>query len=265
MYQSSSSLIVLFDIMSSNNITITLTSLSTQRTDSIEISPSSTLSDLCNYAVALLELTNADNVILTKNSQRFYSTTSDATNNNSDMTLENVGIRNGDLIVVIHGLGAEEQSSTTSSTTSRPSTTVARNTNNSSNGGLDFSSLLSTMNNNSNNASSTNTTTNNNTLQFNLPLLSGSLFGNQMSQSIPIQWDGMTLDDAIGRNPNPDCFVKVLLDEVKHGNLMKELNYHNPLLARKLKNAGDLQVSIMIDSPLVTFSEQFNLKKNSMK
>ncbi len=226
------------------NITLTLTSLSSQKTDSIEIcSSTTTLSDLCQYAVALLDLPSSDNIILSKDGTRIYSSSENVDSNISSRaqsTLSSAGIKNGDMIVVLTGA-----SSTSSSLPIPVPSTTTNNNERSSNGGLDFSSLLSSASSTNTNVNSASSSSNNNGgggLQFNLPMLSGSLFGQQMIQSTPVQWDGMTLDDAMARNPNPDCFIKVLLDEKRHGNLLKELNYHSPSLAKKLKAAG-LQAS----------------------
>ncbi len=257
-----------------SNITITLTSLSTNQTDSIEISSSMTLNDLCLYAIALLGLSNDNNIILIKNGQRLYnhsnkSSSSSVNGIQGSMTLSSVGIQNGDLIVVLDnatgGSGGSSSGQLSSSrlptavTTSTISTNNSSNNNGGSNGGLDFSSLLASSANTNIPLTTSNITNNNNItggLQFNLSLLSGgggggSLFGgnnnnSQIIQSNPVQWDGMTLDDAIERNPNPGCFVQVLLDEARHGNLMKELNYYHPTLAKKLKNAGGVQVSQVV-------------------
>ena len=57
----------------------------------------------------------------------------------------------------------------------------------------------------------------------------------------PVEWDGMNLDDAIQRNPNPFDLVTILSNEIRHPNLMKELNYHNPNLCRRLRELnGDV-------------------------
>ena len=228
-----------------SNITITITSLSTHRTDSIEVSPSTTILELCQYATALLELPSADNIILSKNGKTIYKQTEINGNSAEKMTLSSVGIHNGDLIVVMQsGSNSSSNNSRSAAGSSMPMSTSTAAASGGGGGGLDFSSLLSTMNTPStSSANSGNSTSNINSsggggLQFNLPMLS---FGQQMTQTTPVQWDGMTLDDAIARNQNPECFVKVLLDEQRHGNLLKELNYHNPVLANKLKAAG-LQV-----------------------
>ena len=76
-------------------------------------------------------------------------------------------------------------------------------------GGLDFSNLLSGSSSSSAAASATN------------------------DKPTPIDYDGMSLADAVMSNPHPKAIVKVLQD---HNHLFKELNYHNPILASKLQN-----------------------------
>jgi len=57
----------------------------------------------------------------------------------------------------------------------------------------------------------------------------------------PVQWDGMNLDDAQMRNPNPVHLMTILSNTTRHPNLMKELNYHDPTLAKKLQaHNGDI-------------------------
>ncbi|KAL3822153.1 hypothetical protein ACHAXA_011698 [Cyclostephanos tholiformis] len=59
--------------------------------------------------------------------------------------------------------------------------------------------------------------------------------------SRPVEWDGMNLDDAIQRNPNPIDLMTLLSNETRHSNLMKELNHHNPSLFRRLRELrGDV-------------------------
>ena len=50
----------------------------------------------------------------------------------------------------------------------------------------------------------------------------------------PVEWEGMNLDDAVLRNPNPVHLMTLLSDATRHPNLMKELNHHNPQVCRKL-------------------------------
>ena len=59
------------------------------------------------------------------------------------------------------------------------------------------------------------------------------------------RWKGMSLDDVIETNSNPSSVVKLLLDtnaETAMPNLMKELNYHDPLLAGKIRDANGIKV-----------------------
>jgi len=49
----------------------------------------------------------------------------------------------------------------------------------------------------------------------------------------PVYYAGMSLADAVMNNPHPKAIVKVLQ---ANSHLFKELNYHNPMLARKLEN-----------------------------
>ncbi len=59
--------------------------------------------------------------------------------------------------------------------------------------------------------------------------------------SRPVEWDGMNLDDAVQRNSNPLDLVTILSNKVRHPNLMKELNYHNPNLCKRLRELnGDV-------------------------
>mmetsp|Transcript_868 Transcript_868/g.1325 ORF Transcript_868/g.1325 Transcript_868/m.1325 type:complete len:416 (+) Transcript_868:68-1315(+) len=49
----------------------------------------------------------------------------------------------------------------------------------------------------------------------------------------PTYYPGMTLADALVSNPHPNAIVNLLK---QHSHLFKELNYHNPMLAQKIKN-----------------------------
>jgi len=72
-------------------------------------------------------------------------------------------------------------------------------------GGLDFSNLLGT-------ASAPSSTATSNKVTY---------------------YSGMTLTDAVMSNPHPKAIVKLLQE---HSHLFKELNYHNPILAQKIKS-----------------------------
>lgn len=103
-------------------------------------------------------------------------------------------------------------------------------------GGLDFSSLLNGQNHGS--SSSNNNTSSSSGLTFHIPGLNAALAQQQQQQ--PVQWDGMTLDDAMERNANPATLMTVLFSP-RHPNLLKELNYHSPRLAQQLKETPPAQ------------------------
>lgn len=206
--------------MSDDEITVSLTSVSTQSTESINVSKSSTtLGELCEFGGALFGLSG--DIVLHKDGKRLNFTSADL-----NRKLSSIGIHHGDLIAV------------TSFNPGSLSTPVSSNAS-ASTGGLDFSNLLNNATNSrtsapkASNASSSGN--NSSGLVFNIPLGLASNF----SQSSPVQWDGMTLNDAIARNPKPEAFVQVLLSE-RHPNLFKEFNYHHPVLANRIKNASGL-------------------------
>jgi len=92
---------------------------------------------------------------------------------------------------------------------------------------MDFSALLSSSaaasTHNSSNSTSTNT------------------------PSEPIQWDGMNLDEAIHRNPNPIHLMTILSNTSRHPNILKELNYHNPQVCKKLQSVPNGDISKMAE------------------
>lgn len=204
--------------MSSDEITISLMSLSTQSTESMNVSRSmTTLKELHEFAKALFHLTG--DIALSKDGKRL-----NATEDQLNQKLYSLNINHGDMIVVssIHSaplLGA----------TRAPTT------------GLDFSNLLGSVGSTPNIPSKSNTGSSQN-LVFQLPLNLGPMH----SQPAPVEWDGMNLDDAIARNPRPDHFIQILFNETRHPNIFKELNHHNPVLANRLKNAGGIATAASI-------------------
>jgi DNA damage-inducible protein 1 len=81
-------------------------------------------------------------------------------------------------------------------------------------GGLDFSSLLATA-----------------------PAAAAS-----SQPPAPVYYEGMSLDDAMHYNPHPHTFIS-LLKSKEH--LFRELNYHNPLLVKKLEGQS-IEASVTI-------------------
>lgn len=53
------------------------------------------------------------------------------------------------------------------------------------------------------------------------------------SNTEPIYYSGMTLNEAWDNNPKPEHIIKLLQAEER---LFKELNYHQPMLANKIRN-----------------------------
>ncbi len=223
----------------SDEITITLTSASTSQSESISVSLSSTtLPELCEFAVALLGLPSSKDILLCKDGKRIFSNS--PSSSSASASVGSAGIQNGDLILVMSNDGSRSASGY--GMNSAAATTTAR-TSASTGGGLDFSSLLGSMG----GASMTQnqpTAAASGGLTFNIPP-QNSIF--HPSNAGPMQWDGMTLDDAIERNPNPQHFISILFDTSRHPNMLKELNYHSPSLASRLRAAASVSQAQAVD------------------
>ena len=99
---------------------------------------------------------------------------------------------------------------------------AARAPTSSSSGGMDFTALLSRG-------------------AATAPSTSTSSTTAQGGGGEPVQWDGMTLHDALEKNPNPTHLMTLLSNTTRHPNLMKQLNFNNPTLAKKLQaHNGDI-------------------------
>jgi len=224
-----------------DEITITLTSM-TMATESINVSSgSTTIADLSLLAVALLNLPNSDGLMLIKDGKRLPAMTTSST------TLSAAGIQHGDLIHVMQsqdrGLNQNNPS------LSQPPANTNVNTGMNFNAGLDFSTLLAPSANTQTPSSSSfgGQAAQTNGLTFHIPGIAASGshtrknindMSTPSSQNKLIQWEGMTLDEAMSNNPNPEHFTKILLDTQNHPNLLKELNYHNAALAKKIRQAN---------------------------
>ena len=73
---------------------------------------------------------------------------------------------------------------------------------------------------------------------FNLHSLGASPSSLSLPPPPPMSWPRMTLDDMIAHNPNPSNFISLLFSP-DHGNVLKELNYHNPPLSKRLSSLPD--------------------------
>eukprot|EP00814_Leptocylindrus_danicus_P007487 CAMPEP_0116039162 /NCGR_PEP_ID=MMETSP0321-20121206/23340_1 /TAXON_ID=163516 /ORGANISM="Leptocylindrus danicus var. danicus, Strain B650" /LENGTH=476 /DNA_ID=CAMNT_0003518215 /DNA_START=3 /DNA_END=1433 /DNA_ORIENTATION=- len=152
--------------------------------------------------------------------------------NTHAQSLSDAGVRDGDLLYVT--------SKTRSSSDTNNNNGASSNGGPNQNAALDFSNLLSGATSNNHSASATSS---GGGLDFSTLLTAGPSSSSSSSQSNnhnnnsnggvqAVEWPGMNLDDAMARNKNPDAFVRVLF---KYENIMKELNYHSPVLAGKLK------------------------------
>jgi DNA damage-inducible protein 1 len=116
----------------------------------------------------------------------------------STSSLLDAGVVHGDLLVVMQQQQQQQPPQQQQASAATPA-------------GLDFSNLLTTSMNNGGN---------NNNININ-------------NNPIPMYFAGMSLTDAVEGNPHPLAIVKLLQE---HSHLFKELNYHNPILARKIKD-----------------------------
>ena len=195
-----------------SEINITLFHPPTSKTDAISIPTSTTLSDLSNFAMALLGL-DGDGVVLAKGQSRtaFYNPSSTSgEGGSSNTTLATVGVGDGEFISVYRVTEFASMNTNTSSGVSparqRQRTTNAPATSNSSSGGggLDFSSLLG----NAAAAPAPAAAAAGGMMDFTALLSAGSAAAAPTAASSsastpatqPVQWDKMTLDDAIHRS-----------------------------------------------------------------
>lgn len=176
---------------SSDTISVTLLS---QKTGSSEVLPSvslsSTVAECLSFAQALLGEDSIPQPSLLLDGRRL----------SDSHTLQQAGVKNGDMLVLQSG----------STANSTPSSAPAA-------GGLDFSSLLA-----------------------NAPAPSPTLTATPTTSTAPgnpVYYEGMHLDDAIAYNPHPLNIVQ-LFREKEH--LFKELRYHSPKLAAELQAATSL-------------------------
>ena len=177
-------------------ITVTLAYLETGQSESIPVPLTTTVKELMELAGALLAEVPAN-----------FSLAKDGKNLPPTMSLGDAGVVHGDLLAV------------------RP-VTVRRNPEPAAaSGGLDFSALLGGGAGAASAPSSSNNTSGASRLR--LPSANSS-----SSPPNPVYYPGMTLDEAMMYNPHPVAMVTVLL-----GNdvLFKQLNYHQPAMASKLR------------------------------
>ena len=139
-------------------------------------------------------------------------------------------------------------------------------------GGLDFSALLGAAA--AQPAPAASNSSNNNGLTFNIPglLAASNATSNSSQKPSPVEWDGMHLDDAIARNPDPHNLMTVLTNTSRHPNLLKELNYHNPTMYKKLMSANNdiskmatIWRETMLKSTTARFLQQHSQQSKEME
>eukprot|EP00956_Cyclotella_meneghiniana_P015805 scaffold24550_cov60-Cyclotella_meneghiniana.AAC.10 len=198
-----------------SEINITIFHPATSRTDAISLPPSASLSDLSSFASALLDL-DGDIVIL-RDRTKIHD------KNGGERTLEAAGVKDGDFLTVVRASELQPANG------GQPARQRARpNPPPAATGGLglDFSNLLA-----ANGVAAAPAASNHGGLTFNIPGLTAP------APSQPVEWDGMNLDDAIARNQNVTHLMTLFVSP-KHPNLLKELNYHNPQVYKKLMGAN---------------------------
>ena len=200
-----------------SDITITLHDPRTGQSESMPLSNTLTLSEVLEFATALLGIDTAasSNLILTKDGK--------ALNGN---TLQDAGVQNGDLLVVLSKRspssasalgGGSRQLQQERAEFSGNSGSAAAGA--SGDGGLDFSNLFGAAAGAGGNSASSL-----------VPPGAAALINDNPT---PFYYAGMSLEDAMKSNPHPKAFVKIIQT---HSHIFKELNYHNPVLASKLLN-----------------------------
>jgi hypothetical protein len=192
--------------MSDNNITVTLVNTVSGQSESLPVPSTTTVQELTEWSKGIFGL-SGDNVQLFKDGAVLQPPTA---------SLEQAGIKHGDLVATQVPRAASAPSA------SRPAAPSARQTAPASAGGLDFSSLLQGGGGGGGGSAA------------------GSTQQQQQQQEQqqeqkppdPIYYAGMHLNDAMGYNPHPHAFCTLVLTK-EH--LFKELNFHSPKLAEKLK------------------------------
>ena len=237
-----------------SDLNITLFHPPSSRTDAISVPPSTTLSDLSNFASALLGIEDADGsgVVLARGQSRtpLLPAGADAAAAGR-RTLAECGVGDGELVSAYgpaEWTGASEgpPARQRQRTGGRP--TGAGGAGSGANaasgggaGGLDFSSLLGGgAGGGRPQRQPAGPSGGSGGLDFSSLLASAPLAAQLRQQTssagsaAPPPSYG-TIDDAVNANPNPTDLMRVLVGQP---NLMKQLNYHDPITGRKLADCG---------------------------
>jgi hypothetical protein len=194
--------------MSDNSITVTLVDTVSGQSESLPVPSTTTVQELCEWSKGIFGL-SGDNVQLYKDGAMLAPPTA---------SLAEAGIRHGDLVATRVATSLSPAPPVSSARRARDQTAASAPTAPAAaGGGLDFSSLL--LQGGGGGGGTTNAASQQQQQQEQKP-------------PDPIYYDGMHLNDAMGYNPHPHAFCTLVLTK-EH--LFKELNYHSPRLAEKLK------------------------------
>jgi hypothetical protein len=182
----------------SESFIVTVTLATTGETELLDASNVKTIHELAEWTSMLFDVPS--NIHLFKDGALL----------DASHTLEQAGVSNGDLLLVV---------TQTAQRIGRPQASQPSQA-------LDFSTLL-----NQSASARTPTPTNSGDLNFST-LLSGAV-QDEPTRPFVYPGDAISLDDAIRYNPHPRAFAELLLS---NESLFKEFNYHHPILAEKMRN-----------------------------
>ena len=183
---------------------ITIATAKTGQSETLPVSlVTTTVQELCDWSVALFGLTGP--VHLFKDGRRL----------DPHLKLEQAGVVSGDLLAAQEASATRQQQQQSTAAAPAPAA-----------GGLDFSSLLQ----GTAAPAAAAAGGGGGGLDFSNLLLQQNVMA--PPQNEPVYYPGMTLNDAWDHNTNPEHIVKLLQSK---DHLFKELNYHQPMLAEKIR------------------------------
>ena len=213
---------------SADEISITLTNLSGMAESIVVSSTSTTLEELASLSTALGIADESSSssgnsaITFTVDGKMVYDAGSSASGGGGQKKLGEAGIKNGDMILVgtTSSAGRRGQAASTPAPAAAAAAASGAGAAGGGGGGLDFLPLLLASAGaapapaapaaSSASASGGGSTG----LSFNiagLEAMSASMGGMGAARAAPVEWPGMSLDDAMAQNPNPAQFVPLLL------------------------------------------------------
>ena len=207
-------------------ISITLTNLSGMAESIVVSATSTTLDELASLSTALGIAEESDSasasasssssagaITFTVDGKVVYDASSAGGAAGGQKKLGEAGIKNGDMILV----GSSRRGQRTQAA-SAPPPAPAPAAASAGGGGLDFSALLASAGAAAPapaaSAAAASSASGGTGLSFNiagLEAMSAGMGGTASAHAAPVEWPGMSLDDAMAQNPNPAQFVPLLL------------------------------------------------------